>query len=91
MKEFERYIQTKHKGKSNAILSAELQKKFNCSGRDIRNMVNEMRIRGVPICICNNGYYYAESVEDIESTIAQLGSRIRGIKAAQDGLRKKFE
>ena len=88
MQKFEKYMQTEHKGRSNAVFSKELERLFHCKGAEIRRIVNELRSKGVPICSCNKGYYYAESASDIEETIAHLDGRISKIKAAQDGLRE---
>lgn len=88
MQNFERYMQTEHKGKANAVFSKELERLFHCKGTEIRRMVNELRIKGVPICSCSRGYYYAENRSDIEETIAHLDGRVSKIKAAQDGLRE---
>jgi hypothetical protein len=87
MQNFEKYMQTKHKGKSNAVFSKELERVFRCKGTEIRRMVNELRTKGVPICSCSRGYYYAENASDIQETIAHLDGRMSKIKAAQGGLR----
>lgn len=88
MQNFEKYMQTEHKGKAKAVFSKELERFFHCKGTEIRRMVNELRTKGVPICSCSRGYYYAESRSDIEETIAHLDGRVSKIKAAQDGLRE---
>ncbi len=87
MQNFEKYMQTEHRGKANAVFSKELERLFHCNGREIRSIVNALRTKGVPICSCGRGYYYAESRSDIEETIAHLDGRVSKIKAAQDGLR----
>ena len=85
---FEQYMKAKHNGKAKAIKSQELESLFNCKGVQIREKVNELRSRGVPICSCNKGYYYSESMDDIKETIVHLDSRIKKIKTAESGMRK---
>lgn len=46
-------------------------------------MVNDLRCKGVPICSCNEGYYYADSDQDICFTIAHLNGRIKKMQAAK--------
>ena len=50
MQNFEKYMQTEHKGKAKAVFSKELERLFHCKGTEIRRMVNELRSKGVPIC-----------------------------------------
>lgn len=90
MKTFERYMQDEHMGKQNAIKSKALEGIFHCKGTEIRQMVNELRCLGVPICSCSRGYYYSTSTTDIQDTIDHLAGRASKIKAAHDGLRKSL-
>ena len=88
---FEEYMKAKHKGRSNAIKSQQLEKIFQCKGVQIREKVNDLRSRGVPICSCSKGYYYSELVEDIKETIMHLNSRIKKITVAENGLRRTLK
>lgn len=58
---FEQYMRTQHKGKANAVKSREIEAAFHCKGAEVRRMVNDLRCKGIPICSCNEGYYYADS------------------------------
>lgn len=54
----------------------------------IRQMVHRLRLDGEPICSSDCGYYYASSISDLDRTLANLGSRIKSIREAFDGLSK---
>lgn len=86
MNEFETLLKENHRGKENAVLSRALEQRLGCKGTDIRHMVNDLRCRGVPICSCAFGYYYAADTTEIKRTISSLSNRIQKIQAAMDGL-----
>lgn len=86
MENFESYLKAHCKGKKNAIKSPELEAIFGCKGTEVRQMVNECRCRGVPICSGSTGYYYATDEKEVERTVANLSSRIKNIEAARNGL-----
>ena len=88
MTTFEKYMQNEHTGKENAIKSKALESIFGCKGKDIRQMVNELRCLGVPICSCSHGYYYSTNEMEIQETLDHLAGRADRIKAAHDGMRK---
>lgn len=79
-------LKTKHNGEENAVKSPVLEKCYHCSGAEIRKQINELRCNGIPICSTSKGYFYASSVSEAESTIAQLDSRVRRISAARNGI-----
>lgn len=83
---FEQYMRIQHKGKVNAVKSKEIEAAFHCKGAEVRRMVNDLRCKGVPICSCNEGYYYAESDQDVCFTIAHLYGRIKKMQAAKQGM-----
>ena len=60
--------------------------KTSSKGTMIREMVNELRSAGVPICSDRNGYYIAKSREELDRTIVQLKSRVKKIQSAIEGL-----
>lgn len=78
-------------GEKNAIKSKKLEVLFNVKGNIIRDLVNELRSEGVPICSGNNGYWIAEGVEDLIKTVNQLESRVKKINSAIDGLRTRLK
>ena len=82
----EQFLQTFHRGESNAIKSGELEKIFNCSGGEIRKQVNLLRTSGIPICSTGKGYFYASTMKEAKDTLNQLTSRINKISAARKGI-----
>ena len=68
MTSFEKYMKNEHAGRENAIKSKALESIFRCKGKEIRHMVNELRCLGVPICSCNEGYFYSTNASDIRDT-----------------------
>ena len=82
----QKILEREHQGKDNAIVSRALEERLGCKGTMIREMVNELRSAGVPICSDRNGYYIAKSREELDRTIVQLKSRVKKIQSAIDGL-----
>ena len=82
------YLKRNHFGQENAVLSKELELLFSMKGAEIRKIVNDCRARGVPICSCKKGYFYASSPAETSATIKQLESRIKRISIAKNGLIK---
>jgi hypothetical protein len=87
MTTFEKYMQSEHFGKENAIKSKALESIFNCKGKEIRHMVNELRCLGVPICSCSHGYFYSTDAAEIQETMDHLAGRASRIQAAHDGMK----
>ena len=73
----QKILEREHQGKDNAIVSRALEERLGCKGTMIREMVNELRSAGVPICSDRNGYYIAKSREELDHTIVQLKSRVK--------------
>jgi biotin operon repressor len=80
------YLQRHHTGRKNAASSKTLEAVFHIKGADIRKMVNTLRCAGIPVCSDTAGYYYAGTQEEVNTTIAQLNSRITKIANAKNGL-----
>ena len=83
----QKILEREHHGKDNAIVSRALEERLGCKGTMIREMVNELRSTGVPICSDRSGYYIAKSREELDRTIVQLKSRVKKIQSAIDGLK----
>ena len=79
-------LKRRHCGKRKAVKSSVLEARFNVSGKELRDAVNALRRAQHPICSDEDGYYYAQSSQEIAATIQQLHNRIAGIAAAHDGL-----
>ena len=74
------------KGAENRITSRELESITHLSGSTIRAMVNTLRAQGEPIGSDGKGYFIAVKQEEIISTIRNLGSRIKAMERAREGL-----
>jgi hypothetical protein len=80
------YLQNNHTGSKNAVPSAVIEYIFCLPGSSVRQMVNRLRCEGRPVCSDANGYFYAQSRDEIDGTVSQLLSRTRKINDAAQGL-----
>lgn len=85
------HLQKYHLGESGAATSRELERTFSVRGKELRDAVNRLRRRGVPIASSSNGYFYAATEQEVRATIAHMTHRISGIAAAIRGLNKSLE
>ena len=85
------YLEIFHSGEQYAATSQELESAFNVKGAALRKKINTLRRKGVPIASGENGYYYAETEQEVRRTIAHMKRRISGISAAICGLEKSLE
>lgn len=74
------------KGAENRITSRELENLTLLPGSTIRAKVNALRAQGEPIGSDHKGYFIAVKQEEIIPTIRILGSRIRAMERAREGL-----
>ncbi len=82
------YLKRNHNTRSKAALSKQLEAAFSYKGTELRKCINLLRLKGIPICSCVDGYFYSDNTEDISNTVSQLHSRISKIEQAKDGLEK---
>ncbi len=85
------YLKRYHLGAAHAIASRELECMFSVGGKRLRGTVNRLRREGVPIASNGNGYFYADTGQEIHTTIAHMTHRISGIAAAIRGLTRSLE
>lgn len=81
-----RLLERYHVGAENAITSREIGRIFNLSARKVRSIISDLRTLGQPIGSSNDGYFYAETVDEVEQTISDLLGRIKKVINATDGL-----
>lgn len=81
-------LQDRHFGAVNAVKGPELAKELGVSNRDLREIVNTLRRDGVPIASNSDGYFYAETAQEVRATLNHMKHRIRGITAAIRGLER---
>jgi len=75
-----------HTGHGNAVSGPELSKSLGISNRELRQRINNLRKAANPICSGDEGYFYAQTNEELSHTIRQLMSRVRNIADAKNGL-----
>ncbi|MBO5967638.1 MAG: hypothetical protein J6S14_03955 [Clostridia bacterium] len=51
MQNFEKYMQSEHKGKTKAVFSKELERLFHCKGTEVRRMVMSFAQRAFPFAV----------------------------------------
>ena len=85
------YLEIFHSGEQYAATSRELESAFDVKGAALRKQINALRREGVPIASGDNGYYSAETEQEIRRTIAHMKHRISGISTAIRGLEKSLE
>ena len=76
------------KGEGNRITSGEITRLTNLTGATIRKAVNNARSQFVPIGSDADGYFIAETPEELNHTIAQINSRVHMMIRAREGLKK---
>ena len=79
------FLEQYHSGESNAATSRELECIFSIKGIEVRQMVNRLRRKGIPIASSGSGYFYAATEQEVRATIAHL------IAAAIAGLNQSLE
>ena len=80
------YLKRNCVGRCNAIQSCALETALHMSGNDLRNVVNRLRRKAVPIASGRCGYYYAATAGEVYMTIQQLQTMDKGLLAAIHGL-----
>mgnify|MGYP000004684489 CR=1 FL=1 len=80
------YLRKNHIGKENAIHSKELEKLFLLDGRNIRRKISALRQDGFPICSDETGYYYADNLKEINTTVCRLSELVSKVSNDRTGL-----
>lgn len=79
-------LQQGHAGHWRATPSKQLERDLKITGRQLRQVISDLRYMGHPICSGDEGYFFAQTREELEATIRQLNSRIVKIAKARNGL-----
>lgn len=80
------YLMEFAEGEQNAITAKKLRTMGFGDGVHIRATVNSLRVNGYPICSSKNGYFFANSKQEILQTVNNLRSRMKSIREAYFGL-----
>ena len=76
----------RHK-KENPILSRHIERTFDISGVNVREIVHYLRVYDKrPICSDSTGYFYARNKMEASHTVKQLRSRVKHINEAATAL-----
>lgn len=86
---FAEYLKNYHSGRLNAV-TARNMRQFG-SAVEIRSIVHSLRVEGVPICSCADGYYFATTSHEVYQTMKQLKSRIDNIENAYVGIKSYYD
>ena len=86
-----RYLKEFHCGERNAIHSKDLERAFGIHRSTVQRCVRRLRMKGIPICSGQMGYYFARSKIDIVSTIVNIDETIETMTKAREGLAKAYD
>lgn len=75
-------------GSAHRITSTEISRSTNINGSTIRQIINKSRAKSIPIASDANGYFIAQTPDELAHTIAQINSRIHKMIQAREGLKK---
>lgn len=78
-------------GKDNAVHTAYITGMTNIKGRQIRNIISDLRCAGIPICSAPCGYWLTNYPPDLEQTIKMLEGWCGGMIEATTALRRTLE
>lgn len=81
-----KFLREFHKGKERAVFSCELERLFSLTGRSLRRIISSLRQEGYPICSDCKGYYYAQTQEEVNSTVSRLNELVTGVSNSRTGL-----
>ena len=85
-KELYVYLLGNHKGRSRAVHSKELEKRFGLCPRTVRTYINNLRKSGKPICSDETGYWVGINSHEVNKTIKRLGDFAGEVNSARTGL-----
>lgn len=86
--EFAEWLKDYHLGKDSAIKAKDMRQWG--TPREIRDVVNQLRKEGVPICSGNVGYYYAKTSSEVKRVLKFLQGFLREIEQARLGLSQAY-
>ena len=70
-----------HKGEENAVHLREIVKRTGLSGREVRNIIEDLRCDGDVIVGDRRGYYHPCNVVQLRRWLQQEKARLRSIEA----------
>lgn len=82
------YLKEWHTSENKAVKSRELCVLFNLTGKQLRNIVTNLRQDGEAVCSSSYGYWYSTDPEDVEKTLRRLEGQVKNMNVSIDGLKK---
>ena len=64
-----------HVKQDKPIKSIEIQRTYDIKGAEVRQIIHQLRLEGIPICSGPDGYYYPRDRIEATHTINHLRSR----------------
>ena len=80
------YLQRHCLGRENAVSGKRLKKMFRVRGAELRKMVHNLRVEGIPICSDRTGYFFPANAWEVIATIGHLRRMRDGVEASIHGL-----
>lgn len=85
-KELMEYLKRCCLGQESAISSKRLRKMFHIREADLRKMIHNLRVEGIPICSDRTGYFFPANAWEVIATIGHLRRMRDGVEASIHGL-----
>lgn len=73
-------------GEKNAISNKQVAVLAKCTPREVRRLVEQARQEGEPICSCDNGYFIAETTDELRRMLRKHYHQINTMIATAKGL-----
>ena len=80
------YLQRHCLGRGNAVSGKRLKKMFRVREAELRKMIHNLRVEGIPICSDRTGYFYPANAWEVIATIGHLRRMRDGVEASIRGL-----
>lgn len=80
------YLKRYRKGRSKAVPSVVMERKFRIPGRRLRKKITALRRGGHPICSDETGYWYAANDAELGQTIQRFNHELGNSIKTRNGL-----
>ena len=81
-------LRTLQAGEQNALTSHELQALFGITFRELRLIVERARREGVYIITSNEGYFYPNSIDEVNGCLRRTNNHLKNLAVTFAPLRK---
>ena len=87
-KELLHYLKKHCPGRENAISGKQLKKMFRVREAELRKMVHNLRVEGIPVCSDRTGYFFPANAWEVIATIGHLRRMSDGMEQSIRGLER---